>query len=191
MQHLPAGTVVLAAQTRWESLARGFKGRRVDSQELFTVLLILAAMVLLVWLLSLVANWRQRRGPYTSPLRLFFSLCRAHRLGWGEWWWLWRLARSQRLSDPARLFLEPERFEPSHLAAGLRGQAALFRRVRDRLFADSGGHAADKPPSRGDADRAGTPLLPTTPSSVLDVSPWIGLTPSDPGVAAADFRDNA
>jgi hypothetical protein len=48
---------------------------------------------------------------------------------------LWRLARSHGLRAPARVFLEPERFESSRLSPVMRRHAARLEGLQDRLFA--------------------------------------------------------
>jgi len=127
-----------AQGNRFEGLSRGFKGRRIESGEIVTVLLIALSVLLALWLLSYATSLRERRRAYASPLRLFLSLCRAHRLRWSERWLLWRVARAQRLRDPARLFLEPERLEARNLDASSRMHGEQLGRLRARLFAESG-----------------------------------------------------
>jgi len=70
----------------------------------------------------------------SSPNRLFLSLCRAHGIAWSDRWLLWRLAASQRLKDPARLFLEPERLDPDLARPLSRRRAARLERLRLQLF---------------------------------------------------------
>ncbi|HUT09489.1 MAG TPA: hypothetical protein VMY42_03260 [Thermoguttaceae bacterium] len=135
---IPWRHILWAQGDRFEGLSRGFKGRRIDSGELVTSLLIVLSILLAVWLLSYTSSLRERRGAYASPLRLFLSLCKAHRLAWSEQWLLWRVAKAQRLRDPARLFLEPDRLEPQNLDPSSRMRMDRIKRLRDRLFADLG-----------------------------------------------------
>lgn len=118
-------------------VAEGLRGGRAefDSGTLLTLALSLAAIVLVLWFTSYCSGGRRRTTAYHSPGRLFLTLCRAHRLGWRDVWLLWRLARWYELEDPARLFLEPERFDPSTLSRRLTRQAARLRLLRSRLFA--------------------------------------------------------
>ena len=67
-------------------------------------------------------------------LKLFLELCRAHGLTWKERFLMWRLARCQRLRDPARLFLEADRFEEARLSRPLKVHNQSFRAIRARLF---------------------------------------------------------
>jgi len=68
---------------------------------------------------------------------LFTELCRAHKLNWRQRWLLWRLARIEQLSHPARLFLEPEWYAAAGLPRELRHNAAQLNAIRARLFADA------------------------------------------------------
>ncbi|MDZ7617677.1 MAG: hypothetical protein U1E05_11770 [Patescibacteria group bacterium] len=164
---------LLGQRARLKDLTGYFRGPRVQlsSRDAVFVLLGLAGMILAVWLLSLVMNWQETGRKRPSPMRLFVEICRAHRLGWRDGWLLWRLAKSQRLSDPARIFLEPERFEPIHLVGTLRFRVARLAALRDKLFA----RAPEGPPSDGrdptwripSEARPGTPLAPITPTPRL------------------------
>jgi len=136
MNDLLLHPILLAQLNRFEGLSRGFKGRRLDSGEIISGLLIVLAILLAVWLLSYVLSLRERRGAYASPLRLFLALCRAHRLPWSEQWLLWRVAKAQRLRDPARIFLEPQRLQPPNLDGWSAEQVDRLERLRERLFAN-------------------------------------------------------
>lgn len=128
--------ILFARLSRLEGLRRGFRPRRIDSGDVVTGLLILAVIVAAVWLLSYLLTLHERRGAYSSPLGLFLSLCKAHRLPWSQRWLLWRVARAQRLHDPARLFLESERLDPTNMDPPLRIRSEELKLLRDRLFAE-------------------------------------------------------
>lgn len=167
--------ILLAQRSRLEGLSRGFKGQRINTGDIVTGLLVLAGIVVVVWALSYLLTLQERRRSYTSPGRLFFSLCKAHRLRWPQWWLLWRVARSQRLRDPARLFLEPERLEPSNLGSSLQMRAAQLKELRERLFAEPEQQQDEQdlaPPETPDSRRAGTPLAPVPSTPALDIPPW-------------------
>jgi hypothetical protein len=178
--------ILLAQRGRLEDLARGFRGRRtrIETDDVITGLMVLGVIALAVWILSYVTKVREPGRSYTSPSRLFLSLCRAHRLRWSERWLLWRLARAQRLRDPGRLFLEPERFEAAHLGPALRQRADQLAQLRDRLFAEPDlkpSPAGDGPkPATPDPAERPTPLFTAGPTPTLDVPPW----PPTPGVEA-------
>ena len=177
MNDLICHVVLLAQRGRLDSLSRGFRGRRsrIDTEDILTGLLILAAAVVAVWLLSYFVRRQERRGAYISSGGLFLSLCRAHRLRWSQRWLLWRVARAQRLRDPARLFLEPQWLEPARLSPALRARANELNGLRKQLFAkpkqEDRKQDAD-PRGTTDLQRTGTPLLPSTPGANLDVPPW-------------------
>ena len=130
--------ILFAAKSRLESMGSGFRGRhtRIETEHVIAGALVLSSIVLVIWLLSYLMSLQEQRRGYSSPTRLFLSLCKAHGLRWSQWWLLWRVARRQRLRDPARLFLEPKRLEPTRLGASLRSRANELRRLREKLFAD-------------------------------------------------------
>ena len=83
------------------------RSSQVDAQYVLTGLAVLAAIVMAMWILSRFLNRKERRRSSDSALMMFHVLCKAHGLSWSERWLLWRVARRQRLRDPARMFLEP------------------------------------------------------------------------------------
>ncbi len=179
MNDLLHNAILLAQRSRLEGLERGFKGRRIGWDDIVTGLLVVAVIALLIWVLSYFLNSQERRRAHASPIGLFLSLCSAHRLRWSERWLLWRVARRQRLRDPARLFLEPERLDRANLAPSLRLRAAEIEALRDRLFAEPEEEKnAPDPPAEEPAaeepadDRSGTPLAPLADRPTLDIPPW-------------------
>lgn len=174
---------LLAQGGRLDSLSSRFRGRRarLDAQDLVTWLLVLAIVILAVCALSYLLKLQEQRRR-TSPLGLFLSLCKAHRLRWSQWWLLWRVARVQRLRDPARLFLEPERLEEPHLGRALQAHRAQLRQIRDRLFdqLEQGQQPEDLPPPGMPERRGGTtlPLLPA--ADALDIASLTDATPPGP-----------
>ena len=131
--------VLLAVDKRLEGLTNRFSSgnTRIDFGDVVTGMLILGGALAAFWILSLVLASQERNRPCNSPLKLFLSLCKAHELPWSRRWLLWRAARYQRLRDPARLFLEPERLEAVNLSPVLRAHGAAFKEVQGRLFARS------------------------------------------------------
>ena len=174
MYRLTALYPLFARRNPMEDLTDYFRGPRVRLGTNDAVILLgaLGGLILLLWVLSLLTNWQEHGRRRPSPLRLFLEVSRAHRLAWTDVWLLWRLARSQRLNDPARLFLEPDRFEAAYLAGPLRRSASRLKELRTRLFANP----EDAPPSDGrdptwqlsKEERRGTPLSPVTPTPRLD-----------------------
>ncbi len=186
--------ILLAERSHLESLAKRFRGRQVrfDRDDAVTGLLILAGLALAIWILSYVVGLQDRHRSRPSPLRLFFSLCRAHRLPWPQGWLLWRVARAQRLRDPARLFLEPERLEAACLARSFRKYHSLLQQIRERLFerfeqrTEDGGSetlaSEPSPPSE--------PSLPTIPSPALDIASLTSLPWFDVDISNVDSISN-
>jgi hypothetical protein len=74
-----------------------------------------------------------RRSRY-SHAALLAGLCRLHGLTRRGRALLGQLARASGLAHPARLFLEPEWYEPSRLPPALRGRSDEIARLRQRLF---------------------------------------------------------
>ncbi|MBN2578089.1 MAG: hypothetical protein JXB10_03780 [Pirellulales bacterium] len=126
--------------------------------ETVVILAALGGVAVLLLLFSWIMHRRQRGY---RPGELFLSLCRAHRLGWKQCWWLWQLARQQQLTDPGRLFLEPERFEASRIPVALLPRKRHLQELRERLFR--------MPPRKTPPETARPPLgAPPT----LNVPPW-------------------
>ena len=132
-----AWQVLLAAGTRWRSMGGGLRGRRarLDSGDLVIFLAILAGVVLAVYLLSRFLAYKDGRKSFNSPRALFRALAKAHNLDRASRRLLRRVARWQRLAHPARLFLEPTRFDPSNLSPQLRERITEIQTLRDRIFA--------------------------------------------------------
>jgi hypothetical protein len=176
---------LIADANRWDNVSSGFRsgfeGRRIEPLDLVLGFLIMVGIVGAAWLLSYVLKLQERHRVYSSPFRLFLSLCRAHGLRYREYWWLWRLARSRRLHPPARVFLEPEHFAPAHLSPALRRRAEMFARLRERLFvepAEQGrnleelGEPKGLPPADGRTEPRAEEPLPPGPAPALDIPPW-------------------
>ena len=138
--------VLLAQESRLESMGREFSRKRshFDTQDLVTGLAAIGCVVFTIWALSYIATIRERRWVRTSPALLFLTLCKAHRLCWSDIWLLWRVAKSQRLRDAGRLFLEPERLAVANLRPSLRSHARRLEDIRRRLFENPLGNLGDE-----------------------------------------------
>ena len=188
MQPMITFLPLLAVNERFEGLRSAFDGNRsrLDAGDMLFGVFVLVAAVLVVWGLSALINYHERRRTASNPWFLLFSLCRAHRLPWSDWWLLLRLARLQRLGHPARLFLEPERFDPAAIPLPLRAQRARLKALASRLFADlSEEPPREAPPPKPSAQDTPTetPLDGKTPPPptaappppilpMLDIPPW-------------------
>jgi hypothetical protein len=189
MHELISRCLLLAQRSRLDHLSDPFKrpSAGIDPRDVTRALAILAVIIVLAWLLLRLRAVQERHRPYHGPLRLFLALCKAHNLRWSERWLLWRLARAQRLKEPARLFLEPQRFDIADPRRLSPGEAARLRRIRDQLF--SGPPRAAKgeqgrppretklaalpsPPLPALPLPSATPLWPTPPGPAIDIAPW-------------------
>ncbi len=94
-------------------MSNHFRGERArwGIDDYVVAALLVAAVAIAVWILSRQAALLERRRHTNSPRALFRQLCRAHGLKFGNRRLLWQLARYHRLEHPARLFVEPDRFE--------------------------------------------------------------------------------
>ncbi len=139
MNGFPLPVLLLAERSSsiFRDMGSGFREKResFDPTDLlwwaFVAVLVLAAFGVLA---RILANQDKRRL-FNSPRALFNALCKAHGLDRASKTLLKQLARSQQLTVPARLFLEPDRFQPGMLSAELRPQRAAVAALRQRLFA--------------------------------------------------------
>lgn len=174
MNRLLCHGILLAQRGRLDSLSSGFRGRRArfDTQDIVTVLMVLAGIAVAIFAISYFLGLQEQRQGRASPLRLFLALCKAHRLRWSESWLLWRVARSQRLRDPARLFLEPQRLQAANLDRSFQKRQAKLIEIRNRLFDWTNldrRRSESEAPQVSDLVSDDTPLSPEPPSPVLNV----------------------
>jgi hypothetical protein len=127
---------LLAAPGSWRQMSSGFQGRKAQVDVADLIWLGVAVVVLLVflWWLTRLAARRDKTRMFTDDKSLFRALCRAHGLDRSSCRLLKRLAQWQRLSHPARLFLEPDRFHTTNIGPELRRQQASLEAVRDKIF---------------------------------------------------------
>ena len=190
-------TFPLAEQDRMQDLFRAFRAAQAREGMGGVVygLLILAVILTVMFILSVFINYRRQREGYASPLGLFLNLCREHKLKWRERWLLWRLARIEQLSDPARLFLEPEWFASSSLPGEMRQHAAKLKSICDRLFADVRESLKSSDEKQLDAAEpigpagAALPVLKAAPE--LDIAPWSTTAFSPPLPAISNTSNDA
>jgi hypothetical protein len=193
MSALWENCLLLAARTRMDDLVSGLgsgfreKHARYTTTEVVSGMLGLIVLALLVWLATqgirrLIHRLRSGRG------WLFLRLCQAHGLKWSDRWLLWRLTRYQLLRDPARLFVDPDRWEPSRLDPRLPVDRVRLTALWRRVFCDLPGRekASLAPAARptippvaaatansnapAGAPRQRTPAAPIVVAPVLDVN---------------------
>ena len=129
--------VLFAQRSRFDSMRGKFSSRRtrLDSDDILTAIVVIALIALGVYLLAKVNARREKGRSFKSPRGLFRELCKVHDMCRAEKRLLKQIARWQRLSQPARLFLEPDRFDIANLSPQLQGQMADVLAIRDSLFA--------------------------------------------------------
>jgi len=132
-------------------------GLRLDGSQMIAVILGALAILAVFWGLRRWLGGDDDRKTYFSPRKLFSDLCAAHGLTRKESRLLRSLARAQGLADPARLFLEPERFDPEALGPALARESDPLRALRERLFAGLPGRNPQAPPPFAEAPAA--PIL--------------------------------
>jgi len=126
--------VGLLGQGRVSSLGDSFRnGGELNWWMMFYVGCVLAIGIAIVWL---VARHLRRRdaGSYHNHRGLFRELCGAHRLRWSERRLLKKVARQQRVIVPARLFVEPERFDAKCLDELRESQHRRAATLAESLF---------------------------------------------------------
>jgi hypothetical protein len=182
MFSLPKMPFLLAVQERMDEMQRAFRASKTEALAnniVYGLIIIVGVVVVLVIFSMLINRGRRRRG-YSSPRELFLSLCRAHKLKWSECWLMWRLARSQHLTDPARLFLEPQRFESARLSLAVGPRAAQLKSIRDRLFAQMKENGPEEAASDEAGSHSGVVLPGPSAAPELDIPPWPTTAASPP-----------
>ena len=133
--------ILLGRTNMFESLRRhSQRSGQIDIGDLWLALAAFGGLAVLLIVLAKLFPSNEKTKTINSPLRLFWALCRAHRLKLSQRWLLWRIARDYELKDPALLFVEPELLDVDMLDAGLAGRAAAIKSLHERLF---GGLAED------------------------------------------------
>ena len=91
-------------------------GNRSQQMEtdLFSLLVVLAGMLVLVFFAWGFSYWQKRRESRVvdSPRALFKELCAAHSLDRADRELLYEIAQWHQLTDPVQLFVEPRLFQP-------------------------------------------------------------------------------
>ena len=94
---------------------------------------VLVAAIGVVWLVSRHISMKES-GKYHNHRGLFRELCRAHQLCWSDQRLLLAVARQQGVAVPARMFLEPDRFEPERLKDLKEEQRSRVAKLHETLF---------------------------------------------------------
>ena len=122
---------------RLPGLGRNFRGEPVQMHfgKVCLVLALFIGMALVCWMLSRLFDRQPSQRTYFSRRSLFRELCRAHQLDRADCGLLRLLARRNRLTHPATVFLRPELFQPGAIASWLRGKEYRLALLQAKLFA--------------------------------------------------------
>ncbi|GAB6165200.1 hypothetical protein JCM19992_12000 [Thermostilla marina] len=109
-------SILAIREAPFQQLQREFQRRAYEppAGNVYYIAAGAVAVILGLWVLAKILDYRHRRRPYRSRLALFWTLCGRHRLTWRQTWLLWRLARARKLTDPAMLFVDPDMLRPIH-----------------------------------------------------------------------------
>jgi hypothetical protein len=140
--------ILVAESNRTHQVMQAFRSAKKDEALSPAWLgLMIAAACLAVLVLAVIIGQRLWRRMGSSPQGLFLELCHAHRLKWPQRRLLWRLAQSQKLTDPASLFLAPACFEIGRLTVEMRPHTEELHKLRERLFAETRAETKSAPGS--------------------------------------------
>jgi hypothetical protein len=190
-------TLILAEEERMQNLFRSLRAIKAKEgmDDAVYGLLILAGIIFVMLILSLIIDLRNRRRGYSNPRSLFWNLCRAHKLKLSDRWLLWRMARLQKFTDPARLFLEPQWYSRSRVPAELRQYETRLKGIRNKLFSELKGKMAlcedDHSVSAHPVPLKGAALPVSQNAPKLDVSPWPTSVFAQPLPTTTSSSDNA
>ncbi|MBX7167331.1 MAG: hypothetical protein K1X74_13455 [Pirellulales bacterium] len=189
MIELLRGSAILAAGGNFDKFQQmGAELRRRTTEgtgdDLFLLGVVALIVPLFVVALFALVRMQERRESLNSPKALFRELCKAHQLTGSQRNLLKHLAAGHNLTDPARIFLEPERFDPGRLSSELQSRAADLESLRKLLFARDPAVSRDAlPEPKAIAPRAMSAAVPAR-----DRAPAIGLpvdAPASPLDASA------
>jgi hypothetical protein len=127
--------LLFAERNVFRDLGSGFRTKRENFQpsDLIPWIVVSAVVIGGLAILARVMARREKQA-FDSPRALFRELSRAHGLDFANRQLLRRLARSAGVKQPARLFLEPQRFEPTNLPKDLQEKWPAIESLRARLF---------------------------------------------------------
>ena len=128
--------IVLGKTNVFEALRKhSQESGKIEISDLWLALAAFGGFAILLFVLANLFSAREKKRAANSPLRLFWELCRTHKIKLSQRWLLWRIARAHELQDPGILFVEPELFDADLLGAAFKGKAAAIASLHRQLFA--------------------------------------------------------
>ena len=126
--------ILFAWQSPFSHMGKNFRDGFDSSttSQLFILVAVLVGIGIGITLLLRYFNL-QDGVSYNRPGKLFAELCRAHELNRGQQQLLRRLAVSQQLAQPARLFLDPETFDTARKSVSEKDADGIAT-LRERIF---------------------------------------------------------
>ncbi len=131
-------TQVVLAVDLFDAMRSNFRPDRdrFQAHDLLQLGIVACVVGLLLWGLSRALASQETNRRSNGPRRLFHELCQAHALDWRDRWFLWKLARAERLAFSAAVFLDPRYFNPTRLRGRLARERERCDRLAVQLFAE-------------------------------------------------------
>lgn len=175
--------LLLAQRSPFRDMGSGFRDRRehFDPLELLPWLLVFAAVLVGLLIISRYLNGKDTRRLFNNPRALFRALCRAHGLSRSDERLLWQVAKFLELEQPAGLFLQPDRFAEASADPEFRRHQEALEALAARLF------AGDEALATGSPARAAAPARASSSAGDehADVEP-AGQAAAPPAAAAQE-----
>jgi hypothetical protein len=128
-------SVIFAEANRGASLSESFRSHAgMGRDDVLLGLLMAVTLVAGLWATTRLLGLRRRRRRYHNPGQLFRALAKAHRLTWSDRMLLSRVARQQKIGDPARLFLELQLWDEQALGPAFALEFVRLRTLRKQIF---------------------------------------------------------
>ncbi len=109
--------------------------RRSETGEAVFWFAIFGAIIGVICGASYAATQLANKWRYNSHRSLFYSLCRVHDIDHNTRTMLKQVIRHHGMTQPARLFTEPEWLDPAKLGKPFKAKAQRLQVLRKRLFA--------------------------------------------------------
>ena len=109
--------------------------RRGETGEIIFWLFIFGVSIGIICSISYAATQFANHWKYNSHPSLFYSLCRVHDIDRGNRSLLKQVIRHHGITQPARIFTEPQWLDPAKLGKSFEAKAQQLLTLRKRFFA--------------------------------------------------------